>query len=254
VGVWSRARDAVGTRSPKAAAFLDWNTRGALNRWGGPLNGQEGRRSMIRELASVYEPELVVETGTYQGSTTRFLWAVTGVRTVTCEVSPRHAAVARRHLEGLLGIEIVESDSVDFLRRLGSTDAASLRALIYLDAHWEDHLPLAEELQTIWAAWTDALVVIDDFQVPDDEGYAFDDYGPGRRLSMDYLHGVGLDDLVVYLPALPAQEETGARRGCVVLGRGDQATMLNRITSLRSWGGQEQARENASGQDRRGSR
>jgi hypothetical protein len=31
------------------------------------------------------------------------------------------------------------------------------------------------------------VAMIDDFRVPGDEGYAYDDYGPGKALTADYL-------------------------------------------------------------------
>ena len=55
---------------------------------------------------------------------------------------------------------------------------------IYLDAHWEEDLPLAEELAVIARATTRCIVMIDDFQVPGD-GYAYDNYGPGKALVED---------------------------------------------------------------------
>jgi hypothetical protein len=55
--------------------------------------------------------------------------------------------------------------------------------LFYLDAHWNDDLPLEEELELIFSVHPHAVVMIDDFQVPDDPGYQFDEYGPGKALT-----------------------------------------------------------------------
>ncbi len=71
---------------------------------------------------------------------------------------------------------------------------------IYLDAHWEDDLPLAEELRIIAGAWRSAVVMIDDFQVSDDDGYGFDDFGPGKALTQSYLPKEDLAGWELYYP------------------------------------------------------
>lgn len=87
----------------------------------------------------------------------------------------------------------------------------------YLDAHWKDDLPLREELEIIFSHWARPIVMIDDFQVPDSD-YSFDDYGPGKTLNLDYLGPViSAHNIAVFFPAVAASEETGVKRGCVVL-------------------------------------
>jgi hypothetical protein len=46
--------------------------------------------------------------------------------------------------------------------------------LFYLDAHWEEYLPLRDELQLIYNNFPRAVVLVDDFKVDDDLGYGFD--------------------------------------------------------------------------------
>jgi hypothetical protein len=58
--------------------------------------------------------------------------------------------------------------------------------------------------------------MIDDFEVWDDAGYVFDDYGPGRKLSLHYLAPLDRFRPRCFFPISSAQE-TGLRRGCVVL-------------------------------------
>jgi len=88
----------------------------------------------------------------------------------------------------------------------------------YLDAHWEADLPLAEELEIVFGWDSDAIVMIDDFQVPDDPGYGYDDYGPGKALTPDLVdpacRAFGLEQLY---PVLASANETGVKRGCVIL-------------------------------------
>jgi hypothetical protein len=54
-------------------------------------------------------------------------------------------------------------------------------------------------------------------EVPGDPGYGFDDYGAGRQLALPYLAPLGAPELTAFFPAVPSGQETGARRGCVIL-------------------------------------
>ena len=62
------------------------------------------------------------------------------------------------------------------------------------------------------------VILIDDFQVPDNSGYQYDDYGPGKALTMEYLSPVvDRHGLSVYFSKASSADETGKKRGyCVV--------------------------------------
>jgi hypothetical protein len=91
---------------------------------------------------------------------------------------------------------------------------------VYLDAHWNDDLPLTEELEIVFGACPNAIVMIDDFLVPFDEGYRYDDYGAGRSLTADYIEPIVVAHrLRLFYPSTPSVCETGERRGCVVLAK-----------------------------------
>lgn len=180
------------------------------------MNGQRGRQELVRELFRTLPFELVVETGCYRGNTTEFLWYMSGVPTYSVDRNKAYAASTRRRLRHT-GARIVTGDSPEFLRDL--TKSTDLKALtfFYLDAHWRAELPLAEEVSIITHNWTSAVIMIDDFQVPDDEGYGFDEFGP-LRLNRNYLQSRdSVGDYRYLWPSVPSGEETGYRRGCGVL-------------------------------------
>jgi hypothetical protein len=77
--------------------------------------------------------------------------------------------------------------------------------------------------------------MIDDFQVPHDPGYPYDNYGPNKALTLDHTKPAsemfGLD---LFFPSVPSHAETGARRGCVVMARRvSEASILKSIPGLR---------------------
>jgi hypothetical protein len=62
--------------------------------------------------------------------------------------------------------------------------------------------------------------MIDDFQVPSDPGYGYDDYGPEKALVSSYIQPAVLaHELGAFHPCTPSAAETGGRRGCVVLAK-----------------------------------
>jgi hypothetical protein len=188
--------------------------------WGGPFNGQVGRRAIFEVILSTAAPALILETGTFLGTTTE-LMAKTRIAVVSVEGNARSYGFARMRLRRFPNVELRLGDSRIELRR-----ALNLRGcarelqpvFAYLDAHWNEDLPLAEELESVFSAYPNAVVMIDDFQVPDDSGYGYDDYGPGKALDRTYIAGArARHALAALYPSLRSFQETGARRGCVVL-------------------------------------
>jgi predicted O-methyltransferase YrrM len=182
--------------------------------WGGPLNGQEERRAVVRAIAGTIAVDRVLETGTYRGTSTEFFRSVFGVPVETVEADPRFHGYSRRRLEFDRLVTVALGDSRAFL-----SDAARSHAdetvFIYLDAHWDRDLPLREELQIIHGGWSHAVVMIDDFAVPGDPGYHYDDYGDGKALVEDSLPP--LPGWSLRYPVAASDMETGARRGSCVL-------------------------------------
>jgi hypothetical protein len=210
--------DRIARRSPRAAAYVDWCDHSNMWSSGGPMNGQVVRRRIVSDLARHLQPEAVVETGTYRGESTAFLADVTGAPTFTCEVLPRYHEYVIRRFRRRADISIERADSRTFLRRLAErSDVPAQNVLFYLDAHWYDDLPLREELELIGRHWVSSAIVIDDFEVPGDPGYGFDDYGPGRCLTAAILPEEVMAGRTALYPSAPSTEETGARRGCVII-------------------------------------
>lgn len=202
--------------------------------WGGPMNGQVARRDITRELFRAIAFESVVETGTFRGMTTQFLAALTDRRIVGIEAMPRFAEFARRRCVSYENVEIVQSDSRSHLKSLMPELVGPV--FFYLDAHWYLDLPLHDELWLIADSGIPSVVMVDDFEVPDDPGYGFDDYGAGKRLSHEILLGAGADDWGLFYPSTPSGRETGVRRGCAVIASPSLADVVAAVPGLRTAG------------------
>jgi hypothetical protein len=208
----------VAARLPETiAGRLDLATPFYRGVWGGPMNGQYHRQELVRQIAAELDFGLVIETGTFRGDTTRFLAETFSCPVWTVEANRRFFTYSRGRLRRLRNVVTVAcGESPERLRFL-SERMSGVRVFAYLDAHWDENLPLREELAIIVRAWPQAVIMIDDFQVPDDPGYGFDDYGAGATLNRDYLNRCGLEGWHFSSPAVPSRVETGYKRGCCVL-------------------------------------
>jgi hypothetical protein len=171
---------------------------------------------------STVAPALILETGTYLGTTTE-LMAKTGIAIVSVERDARNFGFARMRLRRFRNVEVRLGDSRVEARRALHFHRSALQSrpfFAYLDAHWNEDLPLAEELDIVFQHCPTAVVMVDDFRVPDDPGYGYDDYGRGKALDELYVRpAVAAHRLAVLYPVLRSTEETGQRRGCAVLAR-----------------------------------
>lgn len=200
------------------------------------FNGQAGRKRIFEALTRELRFDAIVETGSYMGNTAGWMHHVSKLPVRSSEINPRFHLVARKRLEAWPEIRLELGDSVSFLEQLAASPLKDRFVFFYLDAHWYKSLPLAAELGIIRRAWGRFVIMVDDFEVPGDDGYGFDDYGFGRTLSAGtfgpLFERLGL---AVRYPALASGQETGARSGCVVLAPRDsrEAGVLDRLDCLR---------------------
>src|SRR5205823_6622046 len=155
-----------------------------------------------------FRPQLAVETGTYFGSTAGYLATKLEVPVISSELRERYHHIARRLLREIPNLDLRRQDSRSMLRELAVNSATTeQRTFFYLDAHWYDDLPLADELGIIARHWPQFVAIIDDFEVPGAPDYGYDDYGPGRRLNLSLIEAsLKKYALLAYFPRIPACE------------------------------------------------
>lgn len=220
----------------------------------GPFNGQRLRTAAVAAMFKQVHFGTVIETGTYRALTTRHLRTITDAPIATVEVNPSYYRYSQRRLAKLPSVSQFLGHSPAVLEQLRIDPAWHAEPVFfYLDAHWLNDLPLLDELASIRRGWTEFAALVDDFRVDGDDGYFYDDYGPGKALVLPLLaNHPQLADLHVFWPSAAAVMETGARRGWVVLASpGAVANALRGLSELRDAGtlpqalaksGQEQTR------------
>ena len=207
--------------SEKFLGRLDYYLSPELrNTWGGPFNGQQYRVKIFLDLVNAIKVDFIVETGTFKGATTQFMANVVDLPVYSVESVRRNFGFATQRLHKFKNVNLICDDCRSFLKRLSHQPGLKGKTvLFYLDAHWNQDLPLAQELVLILAHWDRAIIAVDDFQVEDDAGYGFDDYGDGNALTLDYLQRHKISGFEVFYPAIHSDSESGAKRGLVVLVR-----------------------------------
>lgn len=186
---------------------------------GSPMNGMTARLEITRSILEKCSIRRVIETGTFLAATTKW-FAEFGIPVESAELNPHFAAAARRRLRRSPHVTIHTGNSTDVLRTIIDRGPDfSERVFFYLDAHWHDYLPLRDEVELVLKHYREPVILIDDFQVPHDPGYGFDDYGAGKRICVEYIAPALTSDARVFLPSTSALFETGHRRGFAVIAR-----------------------------------
>ena len=230
----SIGRPAIALQLYSAASALDRALPQQDAWWRNPFNGQEGRSQLFLRLLDAIRPSAVIETGTFRGTTTVFMAEHFEGPIFTCEIDQRWYLTAQINLKRFSNVDARRQDSREFLKAVFA-ETQDDPLFIYLDAHWREDLPLSTELELILSSGRSVVVVIDDFAVPFDREYQFDDYGLGKALTLELLAQVDRKGASLFFPTLPAIEETGARRGCAVIGVGHAASELLSLAELRQY-------------------
>ena len=203
---------------PPASAWLRYvqGDRNYFDPFGSAMNGQTARLETTRRMIFRCGIRQIVETGTYRGTTTEWL-AGFGVPVLTIESNARAYHFAKLRLGSYGNVHVQLGSSVEVLQNHARSLDPKVPTLFYLDAHWEDYLPLRDEMLIILPRFAAAVILIDDFEVPGETGYGYDDYGPGKVLNAAYLQSCLQGKVSVFYPSTPAAQETGKRRGWVVV-------------------------------------
>lgn len=203
--------------------------------WGGPFNGQAFRCRIFNALLGM-DFAAILETGSYLGTTTEY-FAATGLPVFTVEGHPKCYGFVRARFLRKRNVSPYLGDSRFHLRRILAAMSSQTREkplFFYLDAHWKNDLPLAEELEIILGSCAQPVIMIDDFEVAADPGYGYDKYGVGKKLEREYIEPFILrDGLSLFYPMAPSAEETGAKRGCAILVRAPAQPRLLAMPELR---------------------
>jgi hypothetical protein len=151
------------------------------------FNGQFVRAFILLKLFRYFKCSAFIETGTYLGQTAYFVRKVFHTVVFSCELNKRYYWASKISLFFLSGVYLSSRNSPDFLKRLGARSRKCLsNPVFYLDAHGYEYWPLADELNVISKYFTKGIIIVDDFFIPGNPKFDYDQYG-GKRLSIDLV-------------------------------------------------------------------
>lgn len=197
------------------------------------FNEQDHRKHIFTSLVDAIGFDQILETGTFFGNTCGFMADYAKLPIATCEFNERYFTVAQKRLGEFDKITFSLQDSRQFLKDTFKGLSAK-NCFIYLDAHWGEDLPLWEEIEIILRQFPGEFVImIDDFCVPGDSDYKYDDYGPGKALDLATFGELfSRFSLLPFFPSLSGAQETGKKRGCVVLASRGNLEAVKTIDAL----------------------
>ena len=150
------------------------------------FNGDTFIEQEFLALKERFAISTAIETGTCFGSTTKFL-AQHFKKVVTIEINEGYLQIARKFIGSLDNVESFCGASENILDGILQHEAAGeTHILFYLDAHWDNHCPLKDELRIIAGHATRPVIAIHDFQVPGQPGLKFDSYA-GQPFTFQWL-------------------------------------------------------------------
>ncbi len=219
-----------------AAAEIDLANLSLASGFSGPLNGQYLRTRIVETILEECGVQDVVETGTFRGTTTEYFAQKIKGKVYTCETQPRYWLYSNRRLANFENVELHLLDSRAFLSEVFSREATADRTMLcYLDAHWGDDLPLATEIDIILSKHSASILLIDDFEVPGDCSYSFDDYGPGKKLCLELVAPFRNRFKGVFFPSVSGLADSGLRRGYALFTSSEQLSQkLAAVPGLRA--------------------
>jgi len=180
------------------------------------LNGQLFRRKIISEILTSINFDCIVETGTEYGFSTAY-FSTFNKKVFSIEKSKPLFYLAKKKLENFKKIHLIFNDSknIESILKEKKIDNAN-RVFFYLDAHHENDYPLLDELKFITSFYNNNLILIDDFQVPGDDGYGFDSFN-GKKLNLNLISSSLIGENYIYFPKVSSKIETGRLRGYVLI-------------------------------------
>lgn len=191
-------------------AQVDYMERNALG-----FEGDHFLKAEIEALIKKHSIDLVIETGSFYGHTTK-QFAKMVKRVITIEANAEYYREACENLKDFKNVKPFYGESQKVLPSLLDKRVQKKKVLFFLDAHWQEHCPLNDELAAIAAAGMKPVIVIHDFKVPGHPTLGFDTYN-GKALSIGFVY----DSLVkIYGPTFDYHYNVvaaGARRGCVFI-------------------------------------
>jgi len=181
----------------------------------GAFNKDTFVQEEFKKLQKKFKLKICIETGTCYGYTSAFLSTFfKEVRTV--EINEKFLTIAKTNrLDALKNVKCYFGSSADLMEEM--LEGCGDDTMIFLDAHWQQHCPLKEEIQSIADKGIQPVIAIHDFVVPNHPELGYDSIGNQpfnfEWLKKDFDAVYGEDNYDYYYNS----EATKVKRGLIYI-------------------------------------
>ena len=134
-------------------------------------------QNTIKEIILSFPISSFIETGTYSGGSTGYIARLKrDIPIFGCEINEKFFKQSKKRLKEFKNVKIIKHSSQKFLKDLIKSRSLGSLPLFFLDAHWQNYWPLEDEISIITSSLGRAIIIIDDFEVPDRPEFKFDKY------------------------------------------------------------------------------
>lgn len=179
-------------------------------------------KAEFKKLIEKHNINIIFETGSYLGHTTRQLANIYEVEWVyTFESNPHYYQETHKNINEpeneCENVTNVLGDSSELMGKYIMRCDADDNVLFFLDAHWNANNPLLQELDIIATAKLRPVIIVHDFKVPDHPELGFDTYN-GQDYEWSWIEQsieniYGKDGYTYYYNS----EAEGAKRGVIFI-------------------------------------
>lgn len=135
-------------------------------------------QDIIKKIVLSPSVSSFTETGTYYGFSTEYIATLRkDIPIFSCEINEKLLKKSKKWLREFKNVKISESSSPNFLKKLVNSGSLGNLPVFFLDAHGSDNYwPLKDEIRIITSSFQKAIIIIDDFKVPNRPEFGFDIY------------------------------------------------------------------------------
>lgn len=157
-----------------------------------PLLGFHGDQYLLNLVNFLLlESKYFIETGTRRGVTLKYVAdAYKNLKLFSCEPNKEFFSIAEVKLKGYNKCKIYNEPSQSFIPEILEIHELNENlSFFFLDAHGKGfEWPLKQEIEQITNRLSKAIILIDDFKVPNNPQFVYDKYGD-QECGMSFIRG-----------------------------------------------------------------
>lgn len=171
-------------------------------------------QSTFKQLVEKHSPEVLLETGTYEGDTTEY-FASFGIPVISTEWFEHNYVIAKEKLKTEDNVTLLLGDSATKISENFNL-IESKKVIAFLDSHGQEDKSCERELEVLSKLKNPPVILIHDFNVPgkDFQGGGYDGHPYDYEYFKPYFDLIYGEDGYTYSYN---EEATGARVGVIIL-------------------------------------